>query len=225
MEPGVWIFLAGLGAWSALDGVSAGQFMVSRPLVTGILTGAALGDPATGFMLGLFLEAVHLGAVPAGGARLPEPGPAAVPATAVAVLTGTPGGLALGAAVGVVFALFGGMSVVAQRRWQSRLVEGVSQARVSPGALTRRLLLALLLDGSRGVALVTGGLWVVLLVPTPWLASWPLNAPETVALLAVLAAMPVGNLLQNLSGGRRRAWLLLSGTMAGMVLGYWLGGA
>ena len=45
-----------LGGVLALDGTSVGQFMLSRPVVAGALTGWMLGDPALGLLIGTLLE-------------------------------------------------------------------------------------------------------------------------------------------------------------------------
>ncbi len=229
MEPVGWLLLVLLGAWAALDGVSAGQFMISRPLVTGTVTGLVLGDPTTGFLLGLTLDLFHLGVVPAGGVRLPEPGPAAIPAVYAAILVGSEGGLAVGFSVGVVLALVGGAAVILQRRWQGRLVEGLEGAGTDPGDLTRRLLLALGLDGVRGAVLVAVGLGVVWAVPAgwraAWVAGWPLAEATTWALLLACAALPAGAVAGNLTPERGRVLLLVGGLVVGMALGFWMPGS
>ena len=95
--------LALLGGLLALDGTSVGQFMVSRPLVAGTLAGWWLGDPVLGLEVGAILELFHLAGVPAGGAHVPESGPASVVAVAVAMSAGGPGGLALAVVAGLAF--------------------------------------------------------------------------------------------------------------------------
>lgn len=225
MEPLGWLLLILLGAWAALDGVSVGQFMISRPLVTGTVTGLVLGDPATGFLLGLILDLFHLGAIPAGGARLPEPGPAAIPAIFSAIWVGGAGGLAAGFCVGVALALAGGAAVIAQRRGHGRLVAGLADGGTHPGGLTRRLVLALGLDGLRGSALVAVGLAAVWAVPRgwheAWVSGWPLGETATWALLMACAALPLGSVMGNLSAQKGRVPLLLAGLAVGVVLGFW----
>lgn len=216
MEPLSWSLLLALGVWAALDGVSVGQFMVSRPLVTATLTGIVLGDPATGLILGLFLEVVHLGGIPAGAVRLPEPGPAAIPATVGAVLFGGAGGLAFGAASGMVLAIVGGWTVVRQRRWQGRLVASVTQEGSPPKAVTRALGMALFLDGLRGALLVGLGILVVATLPAGWIDVWPLPLQDTYGVLFVLAALPAGSLLSGLPLKGERRWSFLA---MGLALG------
>ncbi len=54
-------------AAAELDVASAGQFMVSRPIVLGPLLGAAMGEPSSGAALGAALELCSLRALPVGG--------------------------------------------------------------------------------------------------------------------------------------------------------------
>jgi mannose/fructose/N-acetylgalactosamine-specific phosphotransferase system component IIC len=221
MEPLAWLLLGALGAWAALDGVAAGQFMVSRPLVTGSLTGVVLGDPWTGFLLGLLLEIAHLGAVPTGGVRLPEPGPAAIPAAALAVGLGGAAGMALGTALGMLLALVGGAGVVLQRRLNGRLVEGLEEGALSPSALNGRLALSLLAEASRGVAVTLAGLALVLRSVPALQGRWPLPEEVTWAVLLALLAYPAGVLARSLAGPRSRTALLAAGGLIGMAFGIW----
>ena len=216
MDPLTWGLLLALGVWAALDGVSVGQFMVSRPLVTASLTGLILGDPGTGLILGVFLEVVHLGGIPAGAARLPEPGPAAIPAAAGAIVLGGAGGLALGAAAGVLLAILGGWTVVRQRRWQGRLVAGATVEGTPIAGLNRALLIALLLDGVRGGLLVGLGILALVAVPVEWVVAWPFPLRDTYGVLFFLAALPAGSLLNALPVKGERRWSFLA---AGLALG------
>ena len=75
--------IALVGGVLALDATSVGQFMLSRPLVAGALTGWMLGDPALGLLIGTVLELYLLVSFPSGGARFPE----GTTATVVAVAT------------------------------------------------------------------------------------------------------------------------------------------
>lgn len=62
---------AAIGGLAALDRKGAGQLMLSRPLALAPLLGWALGDAASGLMLGVPLELLFLGGVNLGGS-LPE---------------------------------------------------------------------------------------------------------------------------------------------------------
>jgi len=58
-----------LGGLLALDGTSLGQFMISRPLVAGVLTGWMVGDPVLGLLIGGILEVYFISIFPVGGAE------------------------------------------------------------------------------------------------------------------------------------------------------------
>lgn len=67
-----WVFavLPALSLWIAIleaDGVLIGQWMLSRPLITGPLCGLLLGDPASGLSLGVLFELFCLDRPPVGG--------------------------------------------------------------------------------------------------------------------------------------------------------------
>lgn len=223
MEPLVWLVVGLLGAWAALDGASAGQLMISRPLVTGTLTGLLLGDPESGFHVGLLLELAHLGSPPVGAARLPEPGPAGIGAAVVAAEMGGGGGIALGLALGLLLALVGGATVAGRRRWHGLLVEGLERGRLGPEVLVRRLWTALAVDALRGAALGLAGSGIGLLLVRAFTGRWPLGDGTTMALLLVLLALPAAGLVRALPTGGGRAKLLALGGTVGALLGVWMG--
>jgi mannose/fructose/N-acetylgalactosamine-specific phosphotransferase system component IIC len=224
MEPLGGLLLLALGAWAALDSVSVGQFMVSRPLVTGTLAGALLGDPNTGFILGLFMELAHLGSPPVGGARLPEPGPAAIGGVAAATWIGGPGGLAVGLALGLLLSLLGGWTVGLKRHWHGRLVDGLTRGELSATGLTARLTLAAAVEALRGVALTLVGLGLARALPPRIGEWWPLAGGSTLLLVALVLAFPAGGLLRALPAGSGRLGLLAAGGAVGAALGVWLAG-
>jgi PTS system mannose-specific IIC component len=76
---------AGLGALICLDRVVA-QFMISRPIVAGPLTGLALGDAYTGLMTGALLELLWSDRIPVGPYVPPNDTFVAILATAGAIL-------------------------------------------------------------------------------------------------------------------------------------------
>ena len=95
--------IALLGGGLALDATSVGQFMLSRPLVAGALTGWMLGDPALGLLIGALLELYLLVSVPSGGARFPEGTTATVVAVATASASSAPGVIPIAIAVGLLW--------------------------------------------------------------------------------------------------------------------------
>lgn len=63
---------AALTALLRLDAVSVAQVMVSRPVVTGPLVGAVVGQPELGMLFGFAVELVLLDAMPMGGVIPPS---------------------------------------------------------------------------------------------------------------------------------------------------------
>lgn len=222
MDPLTWTLLGGLGAWAALDATAAGQFMIGRPLVTGTLAGALVGHVETGFLVGALLEVAHLGAVPVGGARIPDPGPAAIPAVVLAVAEGSGAGIVGALALGLALGAVGGGTIILQRRLNGRLVEGAEDEGFTAGVLGRRLLLALAADGARGAGLTLAGTAAALAVAPVLGAAWPLDDVASRTLALVLCAYPAGVAARQLNAGRARSALLLAGAATGLVLGLWV---
>ncbi|HET9869780.1 MAG TPA: PTS sugar transporter subunit IIC [bacterium] len=65
-----WLLLPALLGLVSLDVSAVGQFMVSRPIVTGPLVGFLLGQPALGLEMGALIEIIWIGDLPV-GAHLP----------------------------------------------------------------------------------------------------------------------------------------------------------
>lgn len=228
-----------LGAWTALDAAAVGQFMVGRPLVAATLGGWVAGDPAAGMLAGALLEALHLAQVPAGGARLPDPGPGSVVAGGVAALAGSGAGAGVGAAagagsagaaggalalaltLGVGLSLLGGRLVERHRKANAdRVAAGWSRGDPLGGVLRG----ALSRGAIRGAALVAGGLAVASLVSPAVMARWPLSPGGTVALLAVPAFLGLGSVARTpVPGHRRGIGLLAVGVLAGAAAGVLFG--
>jgi PTS system mannose-specific IIC component len=75
-----------------LDRTAAFQFMVSRPIVAGPLTGCLLGDAMAGLQIGGMIELLWLGRLPVGAAVPPDDTQVAIGATVLAVsMSGVPG--------------------------------------------------------------------------------------------------------------------------------------
>src|SRR6266568_5021988 len=139
--------LIALLVWGTLVGVdlvSLPQMMIARPLVAGTVAGAILGDIPTGLKLGVVFELLQYDILPVGAVRYPEYGPATV--AAVATAHAAPGGgvlgLGLGALVGLVTGLLGGVTINLLRRVNSRIVHAAAAQLESgdPRALARPLL-------------------------------------------------------------------------------------
>ena len=186
-EPYQWVLLCLLGGWTAIDGASWGQFMISRPLVAAVTAGAIVGAPAQAAQLGLVLEALHLRVLPIGAARHPGSGPAAVVGGATsAILVGANGLL-----TAVVFVLLwewlGGETVRQLRNSNSPAL--VTETPI-PAVLEREHVSAIARDFGRGVFLVLSGLPLLLglaITTEPFLAGY-----GTVSGLLLAAAIAAG---------------------------------
>lgn len=216
-----FLLLTGLGAILTLDGVTVGQFMISRPLVAGLLAGLVVGDPGLGLLVGAILETFLLVSVPSGGGRFPEPGAATVVGVAAAVWGGGPGGLALGVAAALVVGWLGAVTQSMQRQLNGRWVPDPAHEAVTPEAVVRGHGLAIGLDFGRGALLTAAGLTAVV-AAAPWVAgAWPLAAAETRGALVLGAFVSLGIVARTLLGGRR--WLVLAaGLVAGLLVGWGL---
>ena len=207
--------IALIGGVLALDATSVGQFMVSRPLVAGAITGWALGDPALGMVVGALLELYLLVSFPSGGARFPEGATATVVAVASAAAVDAPGAVPVGVAAGLVWGQVGGFSVTLFRKLNGRIVPDAAGA--SGGSIVRAHLTAMVLDGVRGAVVTLAGAvagrWGVSLLAE----SWPLGTPDSRGLLLVGGAVSAGILLSDLGGFRRRRVLFAAGMAMGVV--------
>jgi mannose/fructose/N-acetylgalactosamine-specific phosphotransferase system component IIC len=179
--------LGALLAWgvvAGLDLVSVLQAMVSRPLVTGTVAGAIVGDPATGVLVGMVLELFALEVIPVGGSRYPDFGPAAVAGTAAAAHAPV-AQIGPGIALGLLVAYVGDWSIVALRRWNTGRVRAAAQA-LDEGHLptiSRVQLSGLLGDSVRAGLLTAGGLALAIA-----LRRWPLLDARAAHLLTAVVA-------------------------------------
>ena len=210
-----------LGGLLALDGTSVGQFMVSRPLVAGLLTGWVLGTPMTGILVGALLEIYLLVSLPVGGARFPEGATATVVAVASAAAADTAGALALGVAMGLVWGQVGGMTISGMRELNAYLAPDPTRGPVTARRVVAGHAGAIAIDFARGVAVTASGVIVGRAVVPGLARSWVLSAEDTVGLLLVGGSVSVGVLLRGFGGFRRRRYLFGAGLVAG-ALGAWL---
>lgn len=212
--------LLALGGWAALDGVAAGQFMISRPLVAAFLAGSLAGDPLSGAVVGALLEVYLLVSVPSGGGRYPEPGPAAVAAGAGAAWLPTPGGIAAAVAVALVMGWIGSVTQAWQRTLLGRLTPDPAYGSVTPRTVARAHLRGLALDGLRGVALTLAGVALVRVSQEVLAPTWPLDGIRTRALLLPGAFVSLGVVTRGLHVRGLSRWLLFG---VGLTAGYLLG--
>ena len=218
-----WQFGA-LLAWgivAGLDLVSVLQVMVARPLVSGTVAGAIVGNPAAGVLVGMVLELYALEVIPVGGARYPDFGPAAVAGTAAAAQA-PPGEIGPGIAIGLLVAYLGDWSIVALRRWNTSRVRAAAEA-LDAGDLatiSRVQLGGIVGDGVRAGILTVGGLGLALAA-----RRWPpLDTRGAHLLTAVLAGVGLATAATNsvrlVEGGRGAWWFTvgLAGGVAWIVL-------
>jgi len=210
-----------VGGLLALDTTAVGQFMVSRPIVAGVIAGALAGDPATGLLIGSLLELYHIVIVPAGGARLPETGPATVVGVSVAVwVGGTPGAIAIGWSLGLLWSQVGGWTIDLQRRLNGVLLERIVGDDGSAASLELAHVLAIVSDLIRGTVLTAVGLGVGITVGPALAAGWPFGSAWTLGLILSGASVPLGVLYRGFGGWQKQRFMLVAGLVLGLLGGY-----
>lgn len=215
--------LAALGGFLGLDGVSCLQSMVARPIVSGPLTGALLGDPVAGMWAGAVLELVSLKQLPIGANRPWDTGPAAVVATLAAVTMSPPGvALVIGVGWGVVVGWIGSWSIHALRRANERVVASHVGEPLAPALLERRHYQAMALDFARALALTLGGILGVLLL-APWLGGAPQGAVIAFGVVLFIAASSaIGVIIGITVRGRSVIGAFGLGIIVSAVITLWL---
>jgi mannose/fructose/N-acetylgalactosamine-specific phosphotransferase system component IIC len=221
----ILIALLAWGMFVGVDLVSLPQMMIARPLVAGTVAGAILGDIPTGLKLGVVFELLQYDILPVGAVRYPEYGPATIAAVATAHASSGVLGLGLGALVGLVTGLFGGVTINVLRRVNSRIVHAAAATLESgdPHALVRLHVGALLRDALRAAVVTSVGLVLA------WLARPLLGGVLTergavlLAVAAVATALAAGaaGTLRLVGRGPTLAWFA-AGLGAGIVATIWL---
>jgi mannose/fructose/N-acetylgalactosamine-specific phosphotransferase system component IIC len=148
------------GTLVGLDLVSMPQAMIARPLVAGALAGAMLGDLGIGLQLGVIFELFQYDIIPMGAVRYPEYGPATVAAVGVAHTSAGALGIGLGAVVGLVTGLLGGISIHVMRRMNARAVRRNTGAleRGDISVIVRLHVTSMLRDAGRAALVTAAGL-------------------------------------------------------------------
>jgi mannose/fructose/N-acetylgalactosamine-specific phosphotransferase system component IIC len=215
-SPHVVVPLLVWGSLVGLDLVSLPQAMISRPLVAGTVAGWLAGDMEAGVRVGVLFELFALDVLPVGAVRYPDYGPATVVAAALAA--GTPWELSLGvsAALGLVLAVLGGLSLQVVRRWNARAIQRKAAAwSAGESSAIRRLQYGgLLRDAARGFILTLLGLVLAATITE----SLRVDRRTAVALtlVAIGSALSAGASAAFRSSGRgdRLKWLV-----GGLVVG------
>lgn len=216
-DPSSLLVVSLLGGLLALDATSVGQFMFSRPLVAGSLTGWLTGDFAFGLQVGALLELYLLVAFPTGGSSFPEGSTAAVVAVASAALAGVGVAVPLSVAAGLLWGHVAGASITVMRKVHGRLIPEPEDTDASAGRITRAHATAMALDFLRGVTMTLAGVVVGPPVLARMSAAWPMEPSESLSLVLVGAAVSGGVLLRSFGGFRRRKYLFVAGVVLGFV--------
>lgn len=212
------------GTLVGIDLVSLPQMMIARPLVAGTVAGAMLGDIPTGLMLGVIFELLQYDILPVGAVRYPEYGPATIAAVATAHSTAGILGLGLGALVGLVTGLIGGVSIHLLRRVNSRIVHAATATLETgdPRALLRLHLGALLRDTARAALVTAIGLGLAFIARPLLAGGLSLRDATLLAVAAVAAALAAGVAGTLRLVGRSHLTWLAAGLGSGVVAAAWL---
>ena len=220
--------LLALLVWGTLVGVdlvSLPQMMIARPLVAGTVAGAILGDIPTGIKLGVVFELLQYDILPVGAVRYPEYGPATVAAVATAHASAGVLGLGLGALVGLVTGLLGGVTINLLRRVNSRIIHAAAVRLESgdPGALVRVHVGGLLRDGLRAALVTVVGLVLAWLARPLLGGALSVRGAVLLAVAAVATALAAGaaGTLRLVGRGPNLAWFA-AGLGGGIVATVWL---
>ncbi|HEV2750599.1 MAG TPA: PTS sugar transporter subunit IIC [Gemmatimonadales bacterium] len=190
----VQLALLAWGTLVGLDLVSVPQMMIARPIVAGPIAGAILGDVATGIQLGVLFELFQYDILPVGAVRYPEYGPATVAAVSAAHAAAGTLGLGLGAVVGLITAIAGGVSLRAVRRLNTRAVHraGAALEAGDPRVLERLHVAGILRDGGRAAVVTAVGLALAQLARDSLAGTVPFRGVVLLNVAAVGAALAAG---------------------------------
>ena len=220
--------LIALIAWGTLVGVdlvSLPQMMIARPLVAGTVAGAILGDIPTGLKLGVVFELLQYDILPVGAVRYPEYGPATVAAVATAHASAGVLGLGLGALVGLVTGLLGGVTINVLRRVNSRIVHAAASELEAgdPNALVRVHVGGLLRDALRAALVTVVGLVLAWLARPLLVGVLTVRGAVVLAVAVVATALAAGaaGTLRLVGRGPTLAWFA-AGLGGGIVATLWL---
>lgn len=113
-----------LGALSSpwLFGLTGGWYLITRPLVSGMLVGLILGDVTTGIMIGVAVQAVYIAMVTPGGSMPADLNFVAYPAIALGILSGKGPevAVALAATIGIAGTILFNAMMVLNSFWNHR---------------------------------------------------------------------------------------------------------
>ncbi len=216
--------LLACGTLVGVDLVSVPQMMIARPLVAGTIAGALLGDVETGLRVGVGVRAVRSStSCPSARSGTPSTVRATVAAVAAAHWSGGPLALGIGAGVGLLAGLLGGVSMHWLRTANARAVRAVSAALESGDvrALRRVHWGGLLRDAGRACTVTAAGLAAARLLSN---LRRPALPPVTLVFAAAAAA---GAAVASVGRGCRVSWgavpalkWLVAGLAGGVVVAW-----
>lgn len=212
-----------LGAVLGLDVVSFPQAMLSRPLVAATVTGALMGEPARGLVLGVTLECFALESLPVGASRYPEWGSSSVVGGALYSLPGArgAGALLLAVIVTLTWAWVGGWSMVQLRRLNARWARQRHDAvaRGSRRSIVGLQLYGMTADLARGALMTAIGVALgapLLHYAVPrWSVSEPVTLGALMLLAGIVAASATHKVFHAVPGAR---WYMFGGLAIGAFL-------
>jgi PTS system mannose-specific IIC component len=218
LAPMTLILLLIWGMLVGLDLVSVPQLLLARPIVAGAVAGLIVGDPATGFRVGILMELFALDVLPIGAVRYPDYGPATIAATVLA--SGMPWqlGLGLAGALALLLGALGGWTLKLLRHANARDVQRHSAAlRAGESGAIRRLQWAGIgRDALRALALTAIGLVAAVGLPIVYHPGRATAMSLTLVRLGGGAAAAIGGAGRAAGQGIRLRWLaagLVSGTL------------
>lgn len=215
--------IALLGALLGLDVVSFPQAMVSRPIVAATLSGALIGHPSAGLLIGVVLELIALDTLPFGASRYPEWGSAGVVGGALfsAQSPGMPGALPASMLAALLTASISGWSMVVLRRFIARRLEK-SRDRIEEGsrdALMSLHLAGMSMDLVRGALVTLTAMMIFAPLVRAIVAVWGSESAASRAVVVVIAAVVAGGALWKVYHSVRHVlWFFLAGLVAWAVL-------
>jgi len=217
------LLLLAWGTLVGLDLVSVPQMMIARPIVAGPIAGALLGDLTTGLQLGVLFELFQYDVLPVGAARYPEYGPATVAGVAAAYAAPGALGIGIGAVVGLLTALLGGISTHVWRRMNARAVHA-AQGELEAGdtrTLVRLHVWGLARDAVRAAVVTSAGLALAQLARVFLAGQLTLRGVTLLGVAAVAAAIAAGTAgtLRVVGRGATLPWFA-AGVMGGTVLAW-----
>lgn len=212
-----------LGGLLGLDMVSFPQIMLSRPLVSATVTGAFVGRPAAGLLIGAVLELIALETLPFGASRYAEWGTAGAVGGAVYAgqHVGSAGALPVATFAALATAVFSSRSMVwlrtlnahDARRMRSAIDSG------SASAVNAIQLRGLVMDYVRGAAVTFIALAILYPLSEQLVALWRTDAMHSRAVVTALAATVAAGAIWTLCHRAARAgWLFLVGLCAGTAI-------